>query len=67
MSTDIEAAVSAFLGKRPEYVRALKATPGDGDQVDYWRWQGHAEARRQLCDAIGGPCRCGHHTSRSAS
>jgi hypothetical protein len=65
MSDTTEAAVAAFLRKRPEYVRVLKAsTTVDSD---YFRWQGHAEARRQLCDAIGGPCQCGHHTSRAAS
>lgn len=47
------APVLAFLNQRPEYVTALKNTPGDGDQADYHRWQGHAEARRQLATSLG--------------
>lgn len=47
------APVLAFVNKRPEYVTALKNTPGEGDQADYWRWQGHAEARRQLAASLG--------------
>lgn len=27
----------------------------DRNRADYWRWQGHAEARRQLSQALGLP------------
>ncbi|MGH1563079.1 hypothetical protein [Mumia sp. DW29H23] len=43
------------INQRPEYVQALRNTRGDGDQADYWRWQGHAEARRQLAAKLGLP------------
>lgn len=59
---DKQAKVATFIGKRPEYVQALKSSPSADS--DYWRWQGHAEARRQLCDNLGGPCRCGYHIDR---
>lgn len=58
-------AVSAFIGKRPEYVQALKSSTNA--DADYWRWQGHAEARRQLCADVGGPCGCGYHTAERPS
>jgi hypothetical protein len=60
-------AVEAFLRQRPEYVRVLRNSRGSDGDTDFWRWQGHAEARRQLCEQIGGTCRCGYHTSRGAS
>lgn len=49
----LEAKVEAFINQRPEYVTALRNTRGDGDQSDYYRWSGHAEARRQLATTLG--------------
>lgn len=43
-------AVGEFIDQREEYVRVLKQTVNaDGD---YHRWQGHAEARRQLKERL---------------
>jgi hypothetical protein len=50
---EIPAAVLAFIDQRPGYVKALKDTNGADDDPDYWRWSGHAEARRQLATALG--------------
>lgn len=49
----IEEKVLAFINMRPEYVTALRNTPGNADQTDYHRWSGHAEARRQLAGLLG--------------
>lgn len=46
-------AVLDFINQRTEYVQAARntvTTDGDGD---YWRWQGHMEARRQLASLLG--------------
>lgn len=53
MSEDLRAVVERFINQRTEYVSALKATRGTDDQSDYHRWQGGAEARRQLATALG--------------
>lgn len=45
--------VERFINQRPEFITALKNTPGDSDQTDYDRWQGHAESRRHLCTTLG--------------
>src|SRR5690606_39232458 len=45
--------VEAFSNQRPEYITALTNTRGTDDQADYHRWQGGAEARRQLAPALG--------------
>ena len=45
--------VERFINHRPEYVKALKNTRGDDSKADYFRWTGHAEARRQLAEALG--------------
>ena len=50
---EVNSAVEAFINERPEYITALKNTRGTDDQSDYWRWQGHAESRRQLAQALG--------------
>jgi hypothetical protein len=42
----LQQVVSKFLDQREEYVRVLRQCV-DAD-ADYHRWQGHAEARRQL-------------------
>lgn len=50
---EVNSAVEAFINQRPEYITALKNTRGTDDQSDYWRWQGHAESRRQLAQSLG--------------
>ena len=45
--------VEHFINERPGYITALKETRGTDDQSDYHRWQGHAEARRQLAQTLG--------------
>ncbi|MBF6671570.1 hypothetical protein [Glutamicibacter sp. FBE19] len=45
--------VESFINQRPEYITALKNTRGTDDQTDYHRWQGGAEARRQLAETLG--------------
>lgn len=42
--------VEDFINQRPEYIEALKNSP-EAD-ADYWRWSGHAEARRQLTERL---------------
>jgi len=39
--------VHHFVTARDEYIVAIKNCP-PGNSDDYWRWQGHAEARRQF-------------------
>jgi len=45
------AVVNKFLAEREQCLTAIKNCPPD--RVDYWRWQGHAEARRVLADDLG--------------
>lgn len=47
---DRERIVADFIAQREEYVRVLRQCV-DAD-ADYHRWQGHAEARRQLRDKL---------------
>jgi hypothetical protein len=42
--------VDKFISERDECVTALRNST-DAD-ADYWRWQGHAEARRQLREQL---------------
>lgn len=49
MST-LRETVSHFVAQREEYVRVLRQCV-DAD-ADYHRWQGHAEARRQLAEKL---------------
>lgn len=44
--------VEKFINERSEFVNALKGTSGQEDLSDYHRWQGHAEARRQLAEDL---------------
>lgn len=46
----VEQVATAFVAQREEYVRVLKQCV-EAD-ADYYRWQGHAEARRQLRDKL---------------
>lgn len=48
------AQVAAFCAKRAEYVTNLRNCNPDNDR-DYYRWSGHAEARRQLSQLLGLP------------
>ncbi|AKJ72228.1 hypothetical protein TPA4_63 [Tsukamurella phage TPA4] len=43
--------VHAHVNQRPEYITALRNSTDTGG--DYGRWSGHAEARRQLAEALG--------------
>jgi hypothetical protein len=46
------AKVAEFAAKRAEYIDAINSCHND---ADYWRWQGQAEARRQLSEELGLP------------
>ncbi|MFD6421071.1 hypothetical protein [Streptomyces sp. NPDC060198] len=46
--------VAAFCAQRAEYVTHLRE-PRENGEHDYFRWTGHAEARRQLSQALGLP------------
>ena len=50
VTDDAAQIVAAFIAQREEYVRVLRQCV-DAD-ADYHRWQGHAEARRQLADRL---------------
>ncbi|MFE2556029.1 hypothetical protein ACFXGT_08325 [Streptomyces sp. NPDC059352] len=45
--------VAGFCAKRAEYVTNLRDC--NGNDADYYRWTGHAEARRQLSQMLGLP------------
>ena len=47
---DRDKIVADFIAQREEYVRVLKQCVNA--DADYHRWQGHAEARRQLRDKL---------------
>lgn len=47
------AKVTAFCAQRAEYVTNLRDY--NGNDADYYRWTGHAEARRQLSQLLGLP------------
>jgi len=49
-----ETAVAEFVAKRAEYITAIRNCHPDNGH-DYDRWQGHAEARRQLAKLLGLP------------
>jgi len=48
------ATVAEFAAKRAEYITSIENCSPSNDH-DYWRWQGHAEARRQLSQQLGLP------------
>lgn len=48
------AAVEKFAAARAEYITAINNCNPD-NSADYWRWQGHAEGRRQLSQTLGLP------------
>jgi hypothetical protein len=43
----LQKVVSKFLAERDNFIRAIENCPSD-EIADYWRWQGHAQARRIL-------------------
>ena len=45
--------VADFVAERAEYVTVLRQCTDSSP--DYYRWQGHAEARRQLAERLGQP------------
>ena len=47
------ATVQKHMNKRGEYITACQNSTG-GDP-DYYRWTGHAGARRQLAESLGSP------------
>lgn len=49
-----DATVREFCADRAEYITAINNCHPD-NVVDYWRWNGHAEARRQLSERLGLP------------
>jgi len=60
--------VSDFINQRTEYVQAARSGPMGNDDADYYRWQGHMEARRQLAQMLGYsvPYEPGERTERIA-
>ncbi|MEU0467256.1 hypothetical protein ABZ215_24915 [Amycolatopsis sp. NPDC006131] len=46
--------VAEFCDERADYITSIENCHPDNDR-DYWRWQGHAEARRQLSQKLGLP------------
>ncbi len=44
--------VAAFINERSESITAIENCPA-GNEWDYYRWQGHAEARRVLAQQLG--------------
>lgn len=42
----------AFINRRPEVITAIENCP-PGKDADYWRWQGHAEAMKNLARDLG--------------
>jgi len=48
------AAVEKFCAARAEYITAINNCPPENSH-DYWRWQGHAEGRRQLSQELDLP------------
>lgn len=52
-ATERDEVVAGFIDQREEYVRVLRQCVNA--DADYHRWQGHAEARRQLAGKLGKP------------
>jgi len=40
-----------YIAERPRFITASKNCPPENTS-DYWRWQGHAAARRQLAERL---------------
>jgi hypothetical protein len=52
--TEQMADVEKFVAARAEYITAINNCNPENHH-DYWRWQGHAEGRRQLSQTLGLP------------
>jgi hypothetical protein len=56
---ELEAVVRDHIGQRTEFMNVLRSDTGtdsDGNpDADYYRWMGHAGARRQLAEKLGWP------------
>lgn len=50
---ELLALVAEFCGERGQYITGINNCP-PGNDDDYYRWQGHAEARRQLTERLEG-------------
>lgn len=46
--------VECFIVERADYTTAIENCSPD-NTADYWRWQGHAESRRQLLASLPWP------------
>ena len=53
MTTEVPQPVLDFINQRTEYVRVCRDNSFEDNDADYWRYQGHMEARRQLAEALG--------------
>lgn len=49
-----EPIVAGFCAERVQYITSINNCHPD-NAADYYRWQGHAEARRQLSERLGLP------------
>lgn len=49
--TEQQKKLTEFINERPRYIDAMRHT--ESVDNDYWRWSGHAEARRQLATELG--------------
>jgi hypothetical protein len=49
--SNLSKAVGEFLAERGNFITAINNCPAS-NQEDYWRWQGHAEARRVLRETL---------------
>ncbi|HEY2086289.1 MAG TPA: hypothetical protein VGH54_09720 [Mycobacterium sp.] len=47
----LQKVVTKFLDERANFIRALENCPAS-NMEDYWRWQGHAQARRMLSEDL---------------
>ena len=50
-SEDMDPVVDDFITERNQYITAIENCSPE-NTADYWRWQGHAEARRQLAERL---------------
>lgn len=50
-ATEFVGEVEGFINERPDYINSINECAPSNDR-DYWRWNGHAEARRQLAQLL---------------
>jgi hypothetical protein len=48
---NMDPVVNDFINERKHYITAIENCAPE-NTADYWRWQGHAEARRQLSERL---------------